>query len=377
MKDLQKRTWAEISLENIRHNYEAIRRSLPASCRFLGVVKADAYGHGALFVARLLQDEGAEYLAVSCLDEALELRDGGISMPILILGHTPCEYTRLLVENDITQTVTCLAKALEYSEAAVKLGRELKIHLKLDTGMSRLGYLCSGSYFDEGVENIIRSCRLPGLVSEGIYTHFAVSDELDEDSRAYTKEQFQLFMSVIEAVKERGGIEFPLRHCANSGAVVNHPEMALDMVRPGLLLYGYGDTSGRLGLRPCMRLVTTVSTIKFYEPGTAVSYGRRYVTDKRTRMGVLSIGYADGLPRIISNKCAFAARGGFAPQRGSICMDMCMVDLSELPEVDVGSEVELFGPVSSIHKLSEAAGTIPYELLCSVSKRVPRVYKSF
>lgn len=377
MKDLQKRTWAEISLENIRHNYEAIRRSLPASCRFLGVVKADAYGHGALFVARLLQDEGAEYLAVSCLDEALELRDGGISMPILILGHTPCEYTRLLVENDITQTVTCLAKALEYSEAAVKLGRELKIHLKLDTGMSRLGYLCSGSYFDEGVENIIRSCRLPGLVSEGIYTHFAVSDELDAESVAYTKEQFQLFMSVIEAVKERGGIEFPLRHCANSGAVVNHPEMALDMVRPGLLLYGYGDTSGRLGLRPCMRLVTTVSTIKFYEPGTAVSYGRRYVTDKRTRMGVLSIGYADGLPRIISNKCAFAARGGFAPQRGSICMDMCMVDLSELPEVDVGSEVELFGPVSSIHKLSEAAGTIPYELLCSVSKRVPRVYKSF
>lgn len=377
MKDLQKRTWAEISLENIRHNYSSIRSALPEGCRFLGVVKADAYGHGALAVARLLQEEGAEYLAVSCLDEAMELRDGGIDMPILILGHTPCEYTRLLIENNITQTVTCLAKALEYSEAAVRLEAVLKIHLKLDTGMSRLGYLCSGVHFDEGVDNIIRSCRLPGLQSEGIYTHFAVSDETDEDSVLYTKEQFGLFMAVTEAVKERGGIEFELRHCANSGAVVGHPEMALDMVRPGLLLYGYGDDTGRLGLRPCMRLVTTVSTIKFHEPGTAVSYGRRYVTEKRTRMGVLSIGYADGLPRLISNKCAFAAKGGFAPQCGSICMDMCMVDLSALPQVDVGSEVELFGPASSIHRLSQAAQTIPYELLCSVSKRVPRVYKNF
>lgn len=377
MNDLQKRTWAEISLENIRHNYECIRASLPASCRFLGVVKADAYGHGALNVARLLEQEGADYLAVSCLDEAMELRDGGVTMPILILGHTPHEYTRLLAENRITQTVTCLAKALEYSAAAEKLGMELKIHIKLDTGMSRLGYLCSGSYFDEGVDNIIRSCRLPWLVSEGIYTHFAVSDEPDEASRGYTHSQFELFMKVIAAVRERGGIEFPIRHCANSGAVVNYPEMALDMVRPGLLLYGYGDTSGRLGLMPCMRLVTTVSTIKFYEADTSVSYGRRYVTDKRTRMGVLSIGYADGLPRLISNKCSFAAKGGFAPQCGSICMDMCMVDLTALPEVDVGSEVELFGKYSSIYRLSEAAQTIPYELLCSVSKRVPRVYKSF
>lgn len=377
MKDLQKRTWAEISLENIRHNYEAIRSALPASCRFLGVVKADAYGHGALNVARLLEEKGADYLAVSCLDEAMELRDGGITMPILILGHTPCEYTKLLIENNITQTVTCLAKALEYSTEAAKHGSALKIHIKLDTGMSRLGYLCSGNYFDEGVDNIIRSCGLPFLVSEGIYTHFAVSDELDEESRSYTESQFELFMKVIATVKERGNIVFPIRHCANSGAVANYPHMALDMVRPGLLLYGYGDTSGRLGLLPCMRLVTTVSTIKFYEPDTSVSYGRRFVTEKRTRMGVLSIGYADGLPRLISNKCSFAAKGGFAPQRGSICMDMCMVDLTELPDVDVGSEVELFGKLGSIHRLSEAAQTIPYELLCSVSKRVPRVYKSF
>lgn len=375
MNDLQKRTWAEISLENLRHNYEAIRKSLPAGCRFLGVVKADAYGHGALPVSRLLQEAGADYLAVSCLDEALELRRGGITMPILILGHTPYAYTGTLIEENITQTVTCLAKALEYSAEAVRLGKELKIHIKLDTGMSRLGFLCARNYFEEGVDNVIRSCRLPGLNPEGVYTHFAVSDEPGEDSEAYTRAQFRLFMDVIAAVKARGGVEFPIRHCANSGATVSYPEMALDMVRPGLLLYGYGDSSGKLGLLPCMRLVTTVSTIKFYEPGTSVSYGRRFTTDRRTRMGVLAIGYADGLPRLISNKCSFAAGGGFAPQRGSICMDMCMVDLTELPQVDVGSEVELFGPMNSIYKLSDAAQTIPYELLCAVSKRVPRVYK--
>lgn len=375
MNDLQKRTWAEISLENLRHNYEAIRKSLPAGCRFLGVVKADAYGHGALPVSRLLQEAGADYLAVSCLDEALELRRGGITMPILILGHTPCEYTGTLIEEKITQTVTCLAKALEYSAEAVRLGKELNIHIKLDTGMSRLGFLCAGNYFEEGVDNVIRSCRLPGLNPEGVYTHFAVSDEPGETCEEYTREQFRLFMDVIDAVKARGGVEFSIRHCANSGATVNYPEMALDMVRPGLLLYGYGDSSGKLGLLPCMRLVTTVSTIKFYEPGTSVSYGRRFTTDRRTRMGVLAIGYADGLPRLISNKCSFAAKGGFAPQRGSICMDMCMVDLTELPQVDVGSEVELFGPMNSIYKLSDAAQTIPYELLCAVSKRVPRVYK--
>ncbi len=374
MNDLQKRTWAEISLENIRHNYRAIRASLPEGCRFLGIVKADAYGHGAMAVARLLEEDGADYLGVSCLDEALELRRGGVSMPILILGHTPREYTGTLIDNDITQTVTCLAKALEYSAEAVALGKELRVHLKLDTGMSRLGFLCAEGYFQEGVKNVVDSCRLPGLIHEGIYTHFAVADEPGAEAADYTKRQFELFMAVIEAA-EREGVHFEIRHCANSGAVVNFPETALDMVRPGLLLYGYGDDSGRLGLKPCMRLVTTVSTIKFYEPGTDVSYGRRYTTDRRTRMGVLAIGYADGLPRLVSNKCSFAAGGGFAPQRGSICMDMCMVDLTELPEADVGSEVELFGPRSNIYKLSDAAQTIPYELLCAVSKRVPRVYK--
>ncbi len=374
MNDLQKRTWAEISLPNIRHNYEAIRATLPAGCRFLGVVKADAYGHGALAVSRLLQESGADYLAVSCLDEALELRRGGITMPILILGHTPHEYTETLIDNNFTQTVSALAKAQEYSAAATALGKKLRIHIKLDTGMSRLGFLCAGGYFEKGVENVVRSIGLPGLEPEGVYTHFAVSDEPGEESEAYTRAQFKLFMDVIAAVEERTGFLFPIRHCANSGAVLHYPAMDLDMVRPGLLLYGYGDAEGKLGLRPCMRLVTTVSTIKHYEAGACVSYGRRFVCQRHTRMGVLAIGYADGLPRVLSNRCSFAAGEGFAPQCGSICMDMCMVDLTDRPEVHVGDEVEIFGPRSDINTLAAIAGTIPYELLCSVYKRVPRVY---
>ena len=375
MDDLRKRTWAEINLANIRHNYLSIRSRLPEGCRFLGVVKADAYGHGAVQVSRLLQDAGADYLAVAGLDEAMELRQNGIFLPILILGHTPPEYTETLIRNDITQAVTCLAKAEEYSREASRLGRTLRIHIKVDTGMSRLGFLCAGPHFDDGVENILYACSLPGLESEGIFTHFAVSDEPGEDNEAYTRAQFGLFLRVIDAVKERG-VRFAIRHCANSGAVLHYPEMALDMVRPGLLLYGYGDESGTLDLRPCMRLMTRITTIKHYESGTSVSYGRRFVTDKLTRMAVLGIGYADGLPRACSNRCSFYIAGGYAPQRGSICMDMCMADVTDLPDAAVDGEVEIFGEHCDIRLLSEAAQTIPYELLCAVNKRVPRVYRS-
>lgn len=372
MNDLQKRTWAEVSLNNIEHNYRRIRSSLPEGTKFLGIVKADAYGHGAVEVAKRLEKCGADYLAIACLDEALELRRSGVNMPILILGHTPPEYVKALLDNALTQTVSCEAKAIEYSEAARALGGNLKIHIKLDTGMSRLGFLCSGAYFDEGVKNVVSTCRMPNLDVEGVYTHFAVSDFTDEDSREYTRKQFKLFCDVIKAAEEKG-VHFAIHHCANSGAVINHPGMILDMVRPGLLLYGYGD-DGKLGLKPAMRMVSTISTIKYYEPDTCISYGRHFVTKKRTRMGVVAAGYADGLPWAAANKCSFFTEGGFAPQRGNICMDMCMIDISEAPNAAVGSEVELFGEKASILDLAEAAGTIPYELLCAVSKRVPRVY---
>lgn len=373
MNDLKKRTWAEISLENIKYNYETIRASVPAGTKFLGVVKADAYGHGAVPVAKTLEKAGADYLAVACLDEAVQLREAGIRMPILILGHTPAAYTKTLVENNITQAVTNLEKAKEFSSEAEKLGKQLTVHIKADTGMSRIGFIVSGKSEAESIDGIDQACRLPGLKAEGIFTHFAVSDEEGEENEAYTRLQFGRFTHVIEELGKRG-ITFAIRHCANTGATLNYHDMTLDMVRPGLLLYGYGDSANKLGLKPCMKLVTRIATVKTYEPGTTVSYGRHFETGRETRMGVLFLGYADGLHRTLSNKAEFYAGGKFVPQRGNICMDMCMVDLTDAPETKEGDEVEIFGDKVSLDKLAGIAGTISYELLCAVSKRVPRVY---
>ena len=215
---------------------------------------------------------------------------------------------------------------------------------------------------------------MPGLKAEGIFTHFAVADESDEDSAAYTQQQLSLFCRVIDAVEARRGEKFALHHCANTGATAGWPETYMDMVRPGLLLYGCGEFAQELGLQPVMTLKTTVSTIKTYDEGTDVSYGRLYTTPCTTRMGVLPYGYADGFQRSLSDTCALMTDYGAAPQRGRICMDMCMIDLTDLPQVDVGDEVEIFGKRLSVNDLAAAAGTIPYELTCAVSKRVPRIY---
>lgn len=374
MDSTLKRTWAEIDLDALTHNYHVLRERVGKDVKFLGVVKADAYGHGSVQVSRLLQELGADYLAVSSIDEAIELRHNNITMPILILGHTPKEQVSQLIKYHITQAVTCKAKALEYSDEAVRCNGTLKIHIKVDTGMSRLGYLCDGDYFENGVEGICEGCSLPGLDAEGIFTHFAVSDEPGEQCRAYTKHQFELFMDVIQQVEKRLGRKFAIRHCANTGAVARYPETWLDMVRPGLLLYGYGEFADELGLKPVMSLKTTVSTIKTYPAGTAISYGGIYVTTQKTRMGVIPYGYADGFFRSLSNKCNLMTTEGPVPQRGKICMDMCMIDLTDKMGVDVGSEIEIFGKQNSINTLAELAGTIPYELTCAVSKRVPRFY---
>ena len=373
MESTLRRTWAEIDLDALAHNYKVLRRRI-GDAGFLGVVKADAYGHGAVQVSRTLQELGADYLAVSSIDEAMELRANDVTMPILILGHTPKEQVGRLIEHRITQAVTCHAKAVEYSEEAMRCGGTLTVHIKVDTGMSRLGYLCDGDHFSTGVDGICAACGMKGLSVEGIFTHFAVSDELDEESKAYTKAQFDLFCRVINEVEKKSGHHFALRHCANTGATACYGETYLDMVRPGLLLYGCGEFAEKLDLRPVMTLKTTVSTIKTYAPGTSVSYGRIFTTERTTRMGVLPYGYADGFFRALSNRCALMTRYGAAPQRGKICMDMCMIDLTDLPQVDVGDEVEIFGRHNSVNDLASLAGTIPYELTCAVSKRVPRVY---
>ncbi|MDD5932238.1 MAG: alanine racemase [Oscillospiraceae bacterium] len=368
-----RRTWAEIDLDALEHNYYAARRRTGPKVKYLGVVKADAYGHGAVQVSRKLEALGADYLAVSSLDEARELRRGGITMPILILGHTPPEMVPQLIANHITQTVSAQAKAEEYSAAAAACGGTLKVHIKVDTGMSRLGFLVRGDHFDHGVEAIARSCDLPHLDAEGIFTHFATADEDGQADEAYAREQFGLFMKVLEALTLRGR-EFAIRHCANSGALARYPEMYLDMVRPGIALYGVGDDAARLGLQPVMKFKSCVSTIKIFDPETDVSYGRTFRTRRKTRIGVLPIGYADGLFRGLSNRMAVQTAYGPAPIRGRICMDMTMVELTDLPDVHVGDAVELFGEKQPVDVLAKLLNTIPYELTCAVSKRVPRLY---
>ena len=352
-----RRTWAEIDLDALAHNYRRARALTGPDVKYLGVVKADAYGHGAVQTARKLETLGADYLAVSSLDEARELRYAGIIMPILILGHTPPEMVPQLIQYHITQTVSALAKAAEYSEAAQACGGTLKVHIKVDTGMSRLGFLVRDGHFVGGVAAIADACALPGLTAEGIFTHFAAADEDALESQRYTQEQFAVFTRVVDALAEQGRT-FAIRHCANSGALARYPEMYLDMVRPGIALYGVGADAARLGLRPVMALKSCVSTIKVFDPGTDISYGRTFCTAEKTRVGVLPVGYADGLFRGLSNRMAVQTAHGPAPIRGRICMDMTMVDLTGLPEVHVGDAVELFGPAQPVDGLSALLGTI-------------------
>lgn len=373
MKQTQTRTWTEIDLSNLEHNYRALRAMLPQGCRFLGVVKADAYGHGAVQVARRLETLGAEYLAVACLDEALELRQAGITTPILILGYTPTERAEALLDNGITQTVYDVEMARALSNAAAAAGKTLKIHVKADTGMSRLGWLCGGEDQSAAAEAIAQVCALPGLEAEGIYTHFANADG-DED---YTMLQFTRFLDLLEALKERG-ITFAIRHCAASAAALKFPCTHLDMVRPGIALYGhYPDPSCEgldgPGLRPVMTLKTRVASVKAVPAGTPVSYGCTHVLDRETKLAALTIGYADGLPRLCSDKLEVLIGGQRAPVVGRICMDMCMADVTGL-DVAPGDEVEVFGEHLPIEDVAALAGTIQYELLCAVSPRVHRAY---
>ena len=374
MESTLRRAWAEVNLDNLTYNYRRIREHIGPAVKFLGVVKADAYGHGSVQVADKLQALGADYLAVSSIDEAMELRINGITMPILILGHTPVEQVDRLICFNITQTVSCEAKAEEYSEAARQCGGVLKIHIKVDTGMSRLGYICENGYFEHGVDGIAHACSLPNLDAEGIFTHFSMADEADAGSIDYTEHQFGLLTRVIENVEAKLGRPFALRHCANTGATATSPDKHLDMVRPGLLLYGYGEHAKMLGLKPVMSMKTTVSTIKIYPEGTKVSYGGTFTTHGTTRIGVVPYGYADGFMRCLSNNYSLMTADGPAPVRGRICMDMAMIDLTDKPNVDVGSEIEIFGELNPIENMAQAAGTIPYELVCAVSKRVPRTY---
>ena len=373
MKTL-KRTWAEVSLDNLEHNYRAIKNHIPEGCRFLGVMKADAYGHGAVPLSHALCELGAEYLAVSNLEEAIQLRRGGVRAPMLILGYTPASFADTMVFMDITQEVHSLEYAKELDTALAGTNYILNVHLKLDTGMTRIGFFAYDH--ERTLPELLEVCGLPHLHVEGVFTHFCVADSKAPEDEAFTRTQYARFTAMLDALAAHG-IRPELRHCASSGATILYPELALDMVRPGIATYGHApseDAEGILDLRPLMTVRTTVAQLREIPAGTSISYGRTYTAERDMRVAVLPIGYADGFFRGLSNRMAVQTAYGPAPQRGRICMDMCMVDLTDLPEVKVGDTVEIFGQTQSVDTLAAILDTIPYELTCAVSKRVPRLY---
>ena len=374
MESTLKRTWAEISLDNLTHNFETIRRQVGPKAKLLGVVKADAYGHGAVRVAKQHERLGAGDLAVSNLDECEELRVNGITLPILMLGFTPADQAGRILKNDMTQAVPNLAIAEAYSSAAVHAGGTMKVHIKLDTGMGRLGFQCDDAHFDASLRDILKILTLPGLDVEGVFTHFCVSDEAADECVEFTKIQHDRFLRMIDAVETQGNFRFRLHHCCNAGGIASYPEWAWDMVRCGIILYGTGDLAERMGMKPVMTVKTTVSTIKDFDPDTSISYGRQFFTTRPSRIAVLPIGYADGLFRALSGKLRVLTPYGEAQQVGRICMDMCMIDVTDLPQLRVGDEIEVFGEHQLIETAAKQCGTISYELLCAVSKRVPRYY---
>ena len=374
MESTLKRTWALINHDNLSHNFGTIRRQVGPKAKLLGVVKADAYGHGAVRVAKHLERLGAGYLAVSNLDECEELRVNGITLPILMLGFTPADQAGRILKNDMTQAVPNLAIAEAYSSAAVHAGGTMKVHIKLDTGMGRLGFQCDDAHFDASLCDILKILTLPGLDVEGVFTHFCVSDEAADECVEFTKIQHDRFLRMIDAVETQGNFRFRLHHCCNAGGIASYPEWAWDMVRCGIILYGTGDLAERMGMKPVMTVKTTVSTIKDFDPDTSISYGRQFFTTRPSRIAVLPIGYADGLFRALSGKLRVLTPYGEAQQVGRICMDMCMIDVTDLPQLRVGDEIEVFGEHQLIETAAKQCGTISYELLCAVSKRVPRYY---
>ena len=381
MKEILRRTWAEIDLDALARDFQAVREAANPQAKVCCVVKADAYGHGAVRIAREFEGLGADWFAVSNLEEALQLRLGGIQKPILVLGYTPPEEAAALSNHHISQCVYSLDYARDLSRAAEEAGATVNIHVKIDTGMSRLGFYYQDISRDEAtVQEVKAACQLPGLHPEGIFTHFAVSDE-GKAGDAFTMQQFGCFKEMIEALL-REDIDFEVRHCANSAAVFDYPLSHLDMVRAGIVIYGLypsEELRHKPDLTPVLSLRSVVSHVKTVKPGATISYGRKFTAQKEMKVATVPVGYADGYPRILSAKGAQVLIGGKrCPILGRVCMDQLMADVSALPDVKVGDMVTLIGrdgeEAITADELASLEGSINYEVVCGLSKRGPRVY---
>lgn len=373
LKSFYRPTWAEISLDALQHNISSIRRIIPEQMKMLAVVKADAYGHGAIEVARHAVSCGVDYLAVAFLDEALELRAAGITSPILIMGYTAPEAVETAIEHNISFTVFS-EPMLEALEQRANDEKKATIHIKIDTGMSRLGV----RYNDDVLAFIDQALRISNVNVEGIYTHYARADEAD---KSFTIEQHRRFSKIIEHYRERG-FEFPIVHAGNSATAIDMPSLSFNMIRLGISMYGLYPSieinRNKVKLKPVMTFKTHIVNINMLPPNTGVSYGQTYHTQSDEQIATIPVGYADGFSRALSGDVEVLLRGQKVPIVGTICMDQCMVNGTGMDELAIGEEVVLFGVQGERYiladELASKLGTINYEITCQVSHRVPRVY---
>ena len=367
-----KRVKAQVSLDNIKYNLEQVSAALPQGVKKCAVVKADAYGHGVVTIANALS-EHIDYFAVATSDEALELRMAGIKNNILLLGYTWREDYIEMIDNGISMTVFKMQDAENLSRIAVSLGQTARLHIKVDTGMNRIGFPCT----PEAVEQVRQIRRMEGIEVEGIFTHFAKADEAD---KSFTYKQLERYRSFVDAVEE-GADPIPVHHCANSAAILDIPEAAMDMVRIGIILYGLypsKEVRRRLKLRPAMELKSHITFIKTVEKGEGISYNHTRVLTSARRVATIPVGYADGYPRMLSNRGHVIIRGRLAPILGQVCMDQMMVDVTYIPDAREGDEVTLIGwdgdEFIGVDDLASISDRFNYEFICDIGRRVPRVY---
>lgn len=365
-------TWAEISMDAIRHNIKTFKAYIQPQSKLMTVVKADAYGHGAVEVANEAIDAGADYLAVAFLDEAVQLRQAGINFPLLVLGYTTAEAAEEAIRNDITLTVFTIDVVEHIERVAEKLGKTARIHIKIDSGMNRIGIKDK----TEALQ-LIQSIHSPNVIVEGIFTHFADADNPDP---AYTIEQFEHFTRLTDYL-ERHDASIPIKHCCNSAGTIAYPDMHLDMVRVGVSLYGlYPDEhlQSKISLKQAMSFRTKPVMIKTVEADQPISYGCTFSPEKPAKIATIPVGYADGFSRLLSNKGNVTAKGKRAPIVGRICMDQAMIDVTEIEELDNNDVITIFGDQQdgyiSMAEVADQMNTIHYETTCLIGKRVPRVY---
>lgn len=370
----RERTWAQVDMDAICHNYHTVRRALRPEVKLCCVVKANAYGHGASRLAPLYQQLGADWFAVSNIQEAMHLRRWGITRPVLILGYTSPACAAQLAQYDLSQCVYSGEYGHRLSACAAEAGVTVKIHIKIDTGMGRLGFVPA-----EVTQGTVAAvCGLPGLQPEGVFTHFASADE-GEEGDAFSRRQYDAFCAAVDTLA-RQGVTFSLRHCANSAALMEYPAYQLDMVRAGIVLYGLPPSEELRcvpELHPAMSLCSVISHVKTVPPGTPISYGRTFVTPREMRIATVPIGYADGYWRSNGTVGAtLTVAGHRAPIVGRVCMDQLLIDVTDLPPVAIGDKVVVFGPAPALTagELAALNGTIGYEVVCGVGERVPRLY---